>query len=207
MDLYHHLLATVDAAPRRPILRLACLLHDIGKAKMKKRFEGGSVSEDHETLSAQISDRVTKRLRLSNHDRRYIHQLVEHHRLPFQQSLRKPNMRRFLSRIDTRFLDDLFILSMANLRASGAGPSAVQRLTQQWKLSKEILTAGTPLTISELAINGETVKKILGTSEGVQIGRILRQLLDIILEEPEKNNPHDLALLVKDIGQSQPHTP
>jgi len=199
-DIYHHLLATVDAAPRRPILRLACLLHDIGKARVRKRLRGGYVFDSHEKVGAQMADAVARRLRLSNHQRKYVHQLVENHGLSLQPRPQGPAIRRFLSRIDAAFLDDLFILSKANMRASGADQVEMHRLDRLRKRSKQILTSGIPLTLSQLAINGETVKKILGITEGAQIGRILGQLLDMVLEEPRKNNPEDLARLVKEIG-------
>lgn len=201
-DIYQHLLATVDAAPRRPILRLACLFHDIGKARVRKRLKAGYVFDGHEEISAQMADAVAKRLRLSNHQRKYIHQLVKNHGLPLQKMFHGPALRHFLSCIDTQFLDDLFILSIANRRASGADQSEIRRLNHLRKRSKQILKAGTPLTVSQLAIKGDTVKKILGITEGVQIGRILTQLLEIVLKDPGKNNPQDLATLVKRIGQS-----
>lgn len=201
-DIYRHLLATVDAAPRRPILRLACLLHDIGKARVRKRLRAGYVFHGHEKTSAQMADAVAERLRLSNHQRKYIHQLVENHGLPLQEMLHGPTMRRLLSRIDTRFVHDLFILCMANRKASGADQSEIRKLNHLWKRSKRVLMSGTPLAVSQLAIKGDMVKKILGITEGVQIGRILSQLLDAVLEDPEKNNPQDLAMLVKKIGQS-----
>lgn len=200
-DIYHHLLATVDTAPRRPILRLACLLHDIGKARVRRRLKTGYVFDGHEKVSAQMAEAVAKRLRLSNHQRKYIGQLVENHGLPLQEKFDGPAMRRFLSRVDTDFLDDLFMLSIASRRASWASRSELHQLRRLRKWADQIITTGTPLTVSQLAIKGTTVKKILGITEGVQVGRILDQLLEVVLEDPDKNNPQDLAALVKRMGQ------
>lgn len=201
-DIYHHLLTTVDRAPRRPILRLACLLHDIGKARVRKRLKSRYVFVGHEKISAQMADAVARRLKLSNHQRKYVCQLIENHGLPLQEISHEPALRRFLSRIDTPLLDDLFILSMANKKASSADRSEIRRLSHLRKRTKQILMARTPLTVSQLAIKGDRVKQIVGTANGVQVGRILSQLLDIVLEDPEKNNPHDLAILVKRIRQN-----
>ena len=99
-------------------------------------------------------------------------------------------------------MDDLFILTLANRKASGADPSEIHGINQLRKRAKHLLAARAPLTISQLAIKGDTVKEILGINEGVQVGRVLTELLDIVLESPEKNNPRDLALLVKRIGHS-----
>ncbi len=200
-DIYHHLLATVESAPPRPILRLACLLHDIGKTQAQNRLKTGYVFEGHEKVSAQMTEIVAKRLRLSNQQMKYIRQLVENHRLPLQEDFDGRALRRFLSRIDTEFLDDLFTLSIANRRASRANRSEIRQLRRLRKRAKQILTRGTPLSVSQLAIKGTTVKRILGITEGVQVGQILDQLLEIVLEDPGKNNLQDLATLVKKIGQ------
>jgi hypothetical protein len=104
--------------------------------------------------------------------------------------------------MDTQVLDDLFALSVADRRACGADQSEIRRLYNLKKRCKQILGAGTPLTVSQLAIKGDTVKELLGIAESAQIGRILYDLLDAVLEDPGKNNPQDLAVLVRRIGQN-----
>jgi tRNA nucleotidyltransferase (CCA-adding enzyme) len=201
-DIYHHILATVDAAPRRPMLRIACLLHDVGKPRTRRRTKAGYVFDGHERISAQLTEAVAIRLKLSNNQRKYISQLVENHGLTFQTIVRGPDLRRFLSRIDERWLDDFFTLSLADLKASGARQSKINRVYNLRKKCRNILKAGTPLTASQLAIKGDTVKEILGITEGVQVGRIMTQVLDMVLQDPRKNNPQDLARLVREIGQN-----
>ena len=149
-----------------------------------------------------MTDTIARRLRLSNQQRKYLYQLVENHSFPLQKDIRGSALRRLLSRIDTRFLDDLFMLSLANKRASGADQGEIRQLKRLGEKSRQILTQSPPLTVSDLAINGETVKGILGITEGVQVGKILSQLLDIVLEDPRKNNSRDLTALVKRLGQS-----
>jgi putative nucleotidyltransferase with HDIG domain len=199
-DIYHHLLTTVDMAPPRPLLRMACLLHDIGKARARRRLKNGTVFHGHEKIGTLMADAVTKRLRLSNYQRKYIHILVENHGRPLNERHRDSELRRFLSEINTHFLDDLFLLSIANRRASGASPSELHRLNHLRRRTKEILRTKPPLTLAQLAIKGGTVKKILGIKQGVKVGRILNELLDIVLDDPAKNNPKDLTALVKKIG-------
>jgi len=200
--VFNHTLATVDAAPRQSILRLACLLHEIGKPRRQKRLRAGPVLEGHEKVSAQMADVVAKRLRLSNHQRKYVCQLIENCGLPLQQIPDKPSLRRFLSRIDMRLSDDVFVLAIATRKASGADQSEIRRLNNLRRRCREFLKVGTPVTVSQLAIEGDEVKEILGIAEGVQVGRILGQLLDIVLEDPRKNNRKDLTKLVKRMGRN-----
>ncbi len=201
-DVYHHILATIDAVPRRPILRLACLLHEIGKPRVRKRLRAGYSFDGYQKVSAQMADVVTNRLRLSNNQKEYIHQLIENHVPSIERMPDGPAIRRFLSGLDVRFLDDIFRLAIADQRASKAPPSNIRRLYYLRRRCHEILRAGTPLNVSQLAIGGDKVKKILGITESVGVGRILSQLLDIVLEDPEKNNPEDLTTLVKKIGKN-----
>jgi tRNA nucleotidyltransferase (CCA-adding enzyme) len=199
-DLYHHLLTTVDLAPPRPLLRLACLLHDVGEAKAGKRLQRGDLG--HGRASVQMADAVAKRLRLSNKQKKYIHRLIESHEQLRQDVVQGQTLRRVLAQIDRPLLDDLFLLSIADRKASGADSSEIRRIKGLRKRAEHILRAGAPLTVSQLAIKGDTVQRILGITEGVEVGRILGQLLDVVLENPEKNNPRDLAALVKKIGQT-----
>ena len=197
-DIYHHLLRTVDAAPRRPLLRLACLLHDLGRPKtLDSRGPRPSSLDGHEKISARMAGAVAKRLKLSNHQTRYVCHLIEHHGLPLDRRWSDPDLRRFLSRIDQDLLDDLFLLCRADRSASGTTLTDMRRLNRLRQRSRQIIASNTPLAISDLTINGETVKKILGTGEGVRIGRILNRLLDVVLEDPTKNTPQDLTRIVK----------
>jgi hypothetical protein len=68
--------------------------------------------------------------------------------------------------------------------------------------SERILASGLPLNISQLAIDGERVKEILGIKEGARIGYILSRLLDAVLDDPSKNNPRDLASMVRSVAET-----
>jgi tRNA nucleotidyltransferase (CCA-adding enzyme) len=200
-DIYHHLLGTADAAPRRPLLRLACLLHDLGRPKALDSRRPGPSLGGHEKISARMAATVAKRLKLSNHQTRYVCHLIEHHGVALDRRWSAPDLRRFLSRIDRNLLDDLFLLCRADRSASGATLAEMRRLGRLRQRSRQIIASNTPLAISELAISGETVKKILGAREGVRIGRILNRLLDVVLEDPTKNTPQDLALIVRKMSR------
>jgi len=202
-ELYHHLLATADAAPPFPLLRLAGLLHDVGMARIPESRRTGSGAEGHEEIGAAMADAVARRLKLSNRQRRYICQLIRSHELPFHRVSGGSGLRRLLSRIDRSLVDDLFALSIADAKASGLSPSGIRRLRYIRERSKKILESNTPLTLSQLAVRGDGVKEILGIEEGVEVGRILHRLLDFVLEDPDKNNPEDLSSLVKRIAKNR----
>jgi tRNA nucleotidyltransferase/poly(A) polymerase len=198
--VYRHLLCTVDMAPPRPLLRLACLFHGIGKATGQRDPHNAHEFPDHHEISAQTAAVVARRLRLSNHQRKYVHQLIMDYGVPLPEVLQGPPLRRFLARIGTSLLTDLFAMIVASRKASAVPRSEIQALHRLKRKTEEILTDQPPLTVSQLAIiRGDEVKRLLRITEGVEVGRILSKLLDVVLESPEKNNPQDLRILLKDI--------
>jgi tRNA nucleotidyltransferase/poly(A) polymerase len=201
-DPYHHALATVDAAPRHPPLRLACLLHEISVPGTNHTKEPHPGIDRPEIASARIAETVARRLRLSHDQMGYISHLIEHHRIPLDRRWTARDLRRFLSSIDRDLLDDLFALRLADSKASGASPSEMRRLRMLRQRSRQILRSGAPLSISQLAITGKTIQEILGIGEGAEIGRILDRLLDIVLADPTKNTPRDLARIVERMNRS-----
>ena len=53
------------------------------------------------------------------------------------------------------------------------------------------------VTLKDLAIGGKELME-LGIKPGPQIGEILKQLLDVVLDDPEKNKAEILTGLVKE---------
>ncbi|MBW2332558.1 MAG: hypothetical protein JRF08_03645 [Deltaproteobacteria bacterium] len=56
-----------------------------------------------------------------------------------------------------------------------------------------------PFTISDLAVNGHDVMKILGLAPGPKVGQTLHQLLELVIEKPEYNQKHKLIEILKDM--------
>lgn len=61
----------------------------------------------------------------------------------------------------------------------------------------------TPLGLEQLAVNGDQLMKTLGLTRGPHIGKILQQLLDRVLEDPELNNAETLIAIARTIAESK----
>jgi poly(A) polymerase len=66
-------------------MKLAALLHDIGKSSTYKTDGNGVASfPEHETIGRTIANRISQRLHIPAHERRLIIQVIAHHSRPYQ---------------------------------------------------------------------------------------------------------------------------
>jgi tRNA nucleotidyltransferase (CCA-adding enzyme) len=186
-DLWDHTLATLDAAarvdPPNQRLRLAALLHDIGKPVTfaDGRFIG------HDTEGARMAGELLTRLAFPRRETEAIGRLVRHHMFHYQPNWTGAAVRRFIRRVGRDIVDDLLALRQADNVGSGrpAGSGGLDELRR--RLDAE-LAAGTPLSLAELAINGDDLVNELGLRPGPLVGRLLERLLDSVVTDPERNS-------------------
>ncbi|HKP76682.1 MAG TPA: CCA tRNA nucleotidyltransferase, partial [Longimicrobiaceae bacterium] len=107
-DVWGHLMRTAHAAAHsRMGLRVAGLLHDVGKARGM---------EDHAAAGAALARGVMARLKFSNAERdRILHLVAQHEDLPASDAP-APEIRRWLRRVGREHVHDLLRLEMANAR-------------------------------------------------------------------------------------------
>ena len=80
-DVWRHGMECIDACAGDPILRIAALLHDVGKPRTRA---GRDKTKDytfyeHERVGAEIAEPICARLRFSNDERARIVALVRYH--------------------------------------------------------------------------------------------------------------------------------
>jgi poly(A) polymerase len=120
---------------RKPVLKLAMLLHDIGKPRTRIPDAAGSVHFfGHEAIGASLAAGITSRLKLSNPDADYLLKLVQNHLQPVllyqahgNQSLSRKGIVRFFRSLNG-LTPDLLIMALADacaktIRPCGAVPS------------------------------------------------------------------------------------
>ncbi|MCG8467850.1 MAG: CCA tRNA nucleotidyltransferase [Gemmatimonadetes bacterium] len=168
-------LSAVDAIrPHRPRLRLARWLVQ--------------VSDDPEGR-ADRTDALAKRLRFSNADRKTAVALSRHY-LPFVGPLdSSAQHRRWLSEVGDRWRD-VFRLHLADARG-GRSDEAGRYVTATWRIVHEERAGGTPLAITDLAVDGDDVLG-LGITHGPIVGLLLEELLEQVLEDPTANTRESL---------------
>ena len=189
-DLWTHLLRTVDRISRsRAELRVAGLLHDAGKA----------VADDasrHAAAGAALAHRLLRRLKFSNAEiDRAVHLVAQHSDFPAPDAA-APEVRRWLRRIGREYVNDLFRLRIADLRARAQDDPRLEETIRLWKRVRRELASRAPLEIGDLAIGGDELRE-LGLSPGPLYGDILRDLLERVTDHPSLNEREALLELVR----------
>jgi putative nucleotidyltransferase with HDIG domain len=192
-DLWDHTLRTVDAAPReRPVVRLAALLHDIGKpATMSDgHFRG------HEAVGAELARAFLERIRMPRAVSERVVHLVRHHMFTYDPSWGDAGIRRFIKRVGRAALDELFELREADNIGSGLDRND-RALDDLRRRVHEQLLAEVVLDREHLAIRGDDLIADLGLSPGPTLGRILDELLERVIADPALNDRPTLLLMAE----------
>jgi tRNA nucleotidyltransferase (CCA-adding enzyme) len=197
-DVWHHLLRTADALGRHhDFLRLAALLHDVGKPGTRTELGEAVRFPGHAQVGAAIARELMQRLKFSNHQRdRVVHLVAQHGDLPRADD-EEAEVRRWLRRVGREHARDLLRMEVANARGRPAPDELrLRELAELRRRADEVLRSGAPLEIGDLAIGGNDLRA-LGVRPGPAMGEILRDLLERATEDPSLNTPEALAALVR----------
>lgn len=194
-DVWGHAMSCLDACEGDAFLRVSALLHDVGKPRTRAFSDKTSdwTFYEHERVGAEMADGILSRLRFSNQDRERIVHLVRHHLLCYEPTWSDAAVRRWLQRVGTDRVHDLYALARAD--ALGKGKDEADQLAQVELLrarAEKVLAAGDAITVKALVVNGSDLMKELGLSPGRHIGTLLEALLEQVLEEPAVNTREDL---------------
>ncbi|NFS08040.1 HD domain-containing protein [Clostridium botulinum] len=197
-DVYGHILSVVENVPIKLELRLAALLHDIGKPKCFSIGDNGQGHfYGHQKISADMTKDILKRLKFDNKTIDKVDKLVYNHMARYNK-LRTPNIKKFINKVGIDNLDDLFELQIADIKGSAKEYHSFDNVLNLKIKCEKILSEKQPLTIKDLDINGYDLME-LGINQGKEIGIMLNKLLNIILENPNLNNKEDLIKIVESI--------
>jgi tRNA nucleotidyltransferase (CCA-adding enzyme) len=185
-DALDHSLRAVDsAAPADPPeVRLAALLHDLGKARTLR--DGHFIG--HEKVSAELAHEVLRRLRVPRAVAERVVGVIRHHMYDYDPAWTDAAVRRFVRRLDGVDRDLLFALRRADNAASGVGPSGdANQDALEARIAKEVRAAPGLLVERRLAIDGHDLQRELGMAPGPEIGEVLDRLTEIVLDDPSQN--------------------
>lgn len=202
-DVYTHLIASCDGAPQdNPIVRCAALFHDIGKPRSMDEDELGIPTfYRHEQISEEMADSILRRLKFSNRDRERILHLIRHHMFHYTPEWTDAAVRRFLAKVGTDSLGDLFSLRLADhYGTTGTYPRKLDDSFER-HISK-VLEAQHAFTVGDLAVSGNDIMEELGLGPGKHIGTILNALLETVLDDPDMNTRDRLLTVAREFYAS-----
>jgi tRNA nucleotidyltransferase (CCA-adding enzyme) len=189
-DVWRHGLECMDACQADPILRIAALLHDVGKPRTRVWSDKTSdyTFYEHERVGAEIAEPIAARLRFSNDERARIVALVRHHLFHYSDEWTDAAVRRWIRRVGADRLEDLYVLNASDVRAKGRDFDAdLEALAKLKAHVARVLAEGTALSTRDLHLNGHDLIKELGLSPGRILGEILDVLLEAVTTDPSLN--------------------
>lgn len=189
-DVWGHTMQVLDAMPPEPILRVAALLHDVGKPKTRAWSDKTMdyTFYEHERVGADLASAILTRLHFSNEERARVVGLIRHHLLCYSDDWTDAAVRRWLRRVGVPLAPDLYALGVADALGKGhdvtAEIDAIGRLEAR---ASALLTAGAALSTKDLAIDGRVLMSELSMAPGRRIGQVLERLVELVTDDPSAN--------------------
>lgn len=200
-DVGTHLLLSLKECPNQdPIVRMATLLHDMGKAATYKKLASGTITfYSHETVGARMIKEIAFRLRLSKQQREKLWTLVRWHQFSVDEHQTDSAIRRFIRRVGQENLKDMIDLRIADRLGGGVQTATSWRLKLYMKKIIDV-QKHTP-SVKDLKVNGNDVMQVLKIKPGPKIGKILNELFKEITQDPGKNEKPFLLQRIKELNK------
>ncbi len=189
-----HILHSLDGVPAVKDLRLAMLLHDIGKPQtLETDGQGITHFHGHPAVSAQMAKEILRRLRFDNDTIVTVCRLVEFHDYGNNVDPTPVIVRRAMNRIG----EDIFAKLLVVKRADIASQSDYQRREKEERVDawereyREIAASRQCVSLNDLAVSGKDLIAA-GMKPGPRLGEMLQRMLEHVLEVPEDNSREKL---------------
>ena len=184
-DVFTHSILTVDHLPAHNLaLRYAGLFHDIAKPQTKFVENGLAHFYGHDARGADTAEAILTRLRYSHNLISDVVTLIKGHM--FTPEVTDKGLRRLIRRIGENLIYDLLELRRADVSAQGMGNQTPEIDELEQRIRAE-LDKKVPLGVGQLDIDGEIVMREFGLPQSPQVGEVLNYLLELVLDDPEKN--------------------
>jgi poly(A) polymerase/tRNA nucleotidyltransferase (CCA-adding enzyme) len=167
-------------------VKLAALLHDVGKPQTKRGEGPDSTFYGHEIVGGKITKNILRRLCFPEKLVQQVSALVKYHLFYYNVGeVTERSVRRLVANIGPENMADLVKVRICDRMGSGVPKPEPYRLRHfQYMVEK---VQKDPLSPKMLKVNGDDIMKILAIAPGPKVGQILAILLDEVLDEPKRN--------------------
>ena len=202
-DCYEHAIRSLAYAAKKNFnkyVRLAALLHDVGKPRTKRGKGTDATFYGHEIVSARITIQVLNRLKFPKKEIEKIAKLVRYHLFYYNpEEVGESSVRRLVRQVGPENTEELLQVRMADRIGSGVPKAEPYKLRHLKYLIEKV--AQDPISSKMLKINGRDIMRILKIKEGPRIGQVLDILLSFVLDDPKKNKKDLLEKEIKKLGK------
>ena len=196
-SVWEHTIWVIDALPGEKVLRLVALFHDMGKPALKTTDkEGIDHFKGHPEQSAHLAEQILRRLRADNATIKEVCHLVRCHDLRFENT--DASCRKLLHRLGKEHFSDYLTFRRADTFGQSDRFRAVsnQALDLLEERGKRLLAEEDCFSLWDLKLKGEDLLSL--GFEGEEIGRMLANLLDQVLDGRLKNQKETLLAAAKE---------
>jgi len=202
-DCYEHYIRSLGYAAKQGFnkhVRLASLLHDIGKPRSKRGEGEDATFYNHETIGAKMTLQILNRLKFPKKDIEKIAKLVRYHLFYYTpEEVGENSVRRLVRQVGPENMEELLQVRMADRIGSGVPKAEPYKLRHLKYVIEKV--SQDPISAKMLKITGDNIMKILKIKPGPKIGQILDILLGYVLEDPKKNKKGFLKEQVEKLGK------
>ena len=208
-DVWGHAMASIDATPQGDLcLRLAALLHDVGKPRTKE----GPHFYRHEQVGADLVQAMLERWHFASHQSEDVVGVIRGHMYTNSPEQSDAAVRRFIRRVTPERLGLQFSLRHADVVGSGLPERGDWNSRFEARVASE-LAKKHALRLADLAISGRDVIEIMvargeagpGFRGDGRVGAALNWLLEQVTDAPERNETAALRALLSFYFDAAPH--
>jgi len=225
LDVLEHMLSSLENCPARsPLVRLATLLHDIGKPATKRLHcrkcgkiiremgispnvicenchteqdrRGATTFYGHEVVGERMVSKIADDLRLTNKEKTKLTTLVRWHMFHYQREMTDAAIRRLIRNIGKDNINDMMLLRVGDRKGGGSKTTSWRLMELQKRIGEQLYE---PMEINDMVVDGKDVMEILQIQPGRKVGEVLKSLFEEVLEDTSKNNREYLEKRIEEM--------
>ncbi len=198
--LKHNFLSLKYCPSRDWRVRLAALMHDIGKPVTNRIIKGQVTFYNHEYAGEKIVRKVMKRLKFATKDINKVAVLVRNHMFYYNaEEVTAASVRRLIKKVGKENLSDLIDIRIADRLGSGTPKAKPYKLRHLEYMFQRV--QNDPISVKSLAIDGNYLMKELSFAPGPKMGAILDCLLSEVIEDKNLNNLKYLSKRAQELSK------
>jgi poly(A) polymerase/tRNA nucleotidyltransferase (CCA-adding enzyme) len=202
-DCYQHAIKALEYTAKKKFnmyVRLASLLHDIAKPKVKVGEGENATFYNHEVVGAKMAFQILTRLKFSKKEVEKVTKLVRFHLFYYNvDEVTESSVRRLVRNVGPENMEELLQVRYADRIGSGVPKAEPYKLRHLKYLIDKV--SQDPISAKMLKINGNDLMQALKIQPGPKVGNILDILLGYVLDDPKKNTKDFLEKEAEKLGK------